>query len=138
MQTHFGRTLDPLPRLSATAPGSGFSPYQAMIPTFIAGWDSVALKARVVFGIPEQDDRYVPQDAGERRYALHMVKQRLHQASFREAVGPAYAGRCANSRLPEQRLLVAAHIASDKHARPGQAVGNTALPPSNLHKRKRH
>src|SRR3546814_546062 len=96
--------------------------YQAMIPTFIAGWDSVALKARIVFGVPEQDDRHVPQDAGERRYALRMVKQRLHQASFREAVVTAYAGRCAISRLPEQRLLDAAHIVADKHERLGQAV----------------
>jgi len=107
--------------------------YQAMIPTFIAGWDRAALKARIVFGIPEQDDRYVPQDAGERRYALRTVKQRLHQASFREAVVTAYAGRCAISRLPEQRLLDAAHIVADKHERLGQAVVPNGLPLSKLH-----
>ena len=107
--------------------------YQAMIPTFIAGWDRAALKARIVFGIPEQDDRYVPQDAGERRYALRTVKQRLHQASFREAVVTAYAGRCAISRLPEQRLLDAAHIVANKHERLGQAVVPNGLPLSKLH-----
>lgn len=107
--------------------------YQAMIPTFIAGWDSAALKARIVFGVPEQDDRYVPQDAGERRYALRTVKQRLHQASFREAVVTAYAGRCAISRLPEQRLLDAAHIVADKHERLGHAVVPNGLPLSKLH-----
>ncbi len=36
----------------------------------------------------------------ERRYALRAVKQRLHQASFREAVISAYNGRCALSGLP--------------------------------------
>src|SRR3546814_5542192 len=75
------------------------------------------LKARIVFGVPDQDDRYIPQDAGERRYALRTVKQRLHQASFREAVVTAYHGRCAISHLPEQRLLDAAHIVADKHER---------------------
>jgi len=107
--------------------------YQAMIPTFIAGWDSAALKARIVFGIPDQDDRYVPQDAGERRYALRTVKQRLHQASFREAVVTAYKGRCAISNLPEQRLLDAAHIVADKHERLGQPVVPNGLPLSKLH-----
>src|SRR5882672_9106354 len=34
----------------------------------------------------------------------------LHQASFRYAVMTAYGGRCAISRLPEPRLLDAAHI----------------------------
>jgi putative restriction endonuclease len=107
--------------------------YQAMIPTFIGGWDSVALKARIVFGIPDQDDRYVPQDAGERRYALRTVKQRLHQASFREAVVAAYQGRCAISHLPEQRLLDAAHIIADKHERLGQPVVPNGIPLSKLH-----
>ncbi|MDP6537978.1 MAG: hypothetical protein QF410_00370, partial [Planctomycetota bacterium] len=49
-----------------------------------------------------------PENALERRYALRVVKQRLHQASFREAVITAYDGRCALSGLPEQRLLDAA------------------------------
>jgi hypothetical protein len=38
-----------------------------------------------------------PETALERRYALRGVKQRLHQASFREAVITAYKGRCAVS-----------------------------------------
>ena len=66
----------------------GFAPgrYQAMLPTFIAGWDGDALKARIVFGVPDQLDMAAPENALERRYALRAVKQRLHQASFREAV----------------------------------------------------
>src|SRR3546814_13093009 len=72
------------------------------------------LKARIVFGVPDQDDRYIPQDEGESRYALRTVKQRLHQASFREAVVTAYHGRCAISHLPDQRLLDAAHITYER------------------------
>ena len=29
--------------------------YQAMLPTFISGWDAKALKARVAFGVPDQE-----------------------------------------------------------------------------------
>ena len=49
-----------------------------------------------------------PAKALERRYALRAVKQRLHQASFREAVITAYNGRCALSGLQESLLLDAA------------------------------
>jgi putative restriction endonuclease len=107
--------------------------YQVMIPTFIAGWDGTALKARIVFGISDQDEFAAPQDASERRYALRTVKQRLHQASFREAVISAYGGRCALSRLPEQRLLDAAHIVADKNEQLGQPVVPNGLPLSKIH-----
>ena len=107
--------------------------YQAMIPTFIAGWDGNALKARIVFGVPDQDDVTAPQNALERRYALRAVKQRLHQASFREAVITAYNGRCALSGLPEQRLLDAAHIISDKNERLGQPIVPNGLLFSKIH-----
>jgi putative restriction endonuclease len=107
--------------------------YQAMIPTFIAGWDSNALKARIVFGVPDQEEMTAPESTLERRYALRAVKQRLHQASFREAVITAYNGRCALSGLPEQRLLDAAHIISDKNERLGQPVIPNGLPLSKIH-----
>ena len=29
--------------------------YQAILPAFISGWDAAALKARVAFGVPDQD-----------------------------------------------------------------------------------
>jgi putative restriction endonuclease len=63
----------------------GFAPgrYEALLPVFISGWDGRALKARVVFGLPEQETMPPPDTALERRYALRAVKQRLHQASFR-------------------------------------------------------
>lgn len=61
-----------------------------MLPAFISGWDATALKARVAFGVPNQEALTPPENALERRYALRAVKQRLHQASFREAVISAY------------------------------------------------
>lgn len=107
--------------------------YQAILPSFIAGWDGNALKARVAFGVPDLQEATAPENAVERHYALRMVKQRLHQASFREAVIAAYDGRCALSGLPEQRLLDAAHIISDKDERLGQPIVSNGLPLSKIH-----
>ena len=107
--------------------------YQAMFPAFISEWDANDLKARVAFGVPEQEVLAPPESALERRYALRAVKQRLHQASFREAVITAYNGRCAVSGLPEQRLLDAAHIISDKNERLGQPIVANGLPLSKIH-----
>jgi len=107
--------------------------YQAMLPAFISGWDAKALKARVAFGMPDQKTLAPPVDALERRYALRAVKQRLHQASFREAVITAYDGRCALSGLPEPLLLDAAHIISDKDERFGQPVVSNGIPLSKIH-----
>jgi putative restriction endonuclease len=65
--------------------------------------------------------------ASSQCYALHGVKQRLHQASFREAVITAYKGRCAVSGLPEPLLLDAAHIVADKE-KFGQPVVQSKRP----------
>jgi putative restriction endonuclease len=113
----------------------GFAPgrYQAMLPAFISGWDANALKARVAFGVPDQDALVPPENAFERRYALRSVKQRLHQASFREAVITAYNGRCALSGLPEALLLDAAHIISDRDEELGQPVVPNGIPLSKIH-----
>src|SRR3977135_4076996 len=107
--------------------------YQAMLPTFISGWDGKALKARVAFGAPDLETLAPPETALERRYALRAVKQRLHQASFREAVITAYRGRCALSGLPEPMLLDAAHIVDDKHEQLGQLVVPNGIPLSKIH-----
>jgi putative restriction endonuclease len=113
----------------------GISPgrYQAMLPTFISGWDGTALKARVAFGAPDQATLAPPENALERRYALRAVKQRLHQASFREAVITAYNGRCALSGLPEALLLDAAHIVADKDGQFGHPVVPNGIPLSKIH-----
>ena len=107
--------------------------YQALVPTFISRWDPASLKASISFGLPERDDLSTPPQAAERRYALRVVKQRLHQDSFREAVITAYSGRCALSGLREHRLLDAAHIVSDKDELLGQPVVPNGLPLSKIH-----
>jgi putative restriction endonuclease len=107
--------------------------YQAILPTFICGWDAKALKAQVAFGAPGESTLTAPETSLERRYALRVVKQRLHQASFREAVITAYNGRCALSGLPEPLLLDAAHIVVDKDERLGQPVVPNGIPLSKIH-----
>jgi putative restriction endonuclease len=107
--------------------------YQAVLPAFVSGWDPSALKARVAFGHPGQNAMRPPGTAIERRYALRAVKQRLHQASFREAVITAYDGRCALSHLPEPLLLDAAHIVADKDEHFGQPVIPNGIPLSKIH-----
>jgi putative restriction endonuclease len=107
--------------------------YQAVMPTFILGWDPTALKARVAFGVQGEATLTPPDDAAERRYALRTVKQRLHQATFREAVISAYRGRCALSGLPEPMLLDAAHIVADLDEKLGQPVVPNGIPLSKIH-----
>ena len=107
--------------------------YQAILPVFISEWDAKTLKVSVAFGVPGQELLAPPENVIERRYALRAVKQRLHQASFREAVIAAYDGRCALSGLPESLLLDAAHIVEDKDERFGQPVVPNGIPLSKIH-----
>ena len=107
--------------------------YQAILPTFISGWDPIALKARVAFGVPEENDFTAPETLRERRYALRAVKQRLHQSSFREAVIKAYNGHCALTGLPEPQLLDAAHIVADKDELLGQPIVPNGMTLSKTH-----
>lgn len=107
--------------------------YQAMIPSFVVGWDATTLKARIAFNLEGETDLVAPQTPAERRYALRQVRQRLHQASFREAVINAYRGRCALSGLPEPLLLDAAHIIEDKHEQLGQPVVQNGIPLAKTH-----
>jgi putative restriction endonuclease len=83
--------------------------------------------------VADQSTLTAPENTLERRYALRAVKQRLHQASFREAVISAYNGRCALSGLPEPLLLDAAHIVMDKDERFGQPVVPNGIPLSKIH-----
>jgi putative restriction endonuclease len=107
--------------------------YKAIVPVFLTGWDSKALAARVVIGSLGEKLYQLPEDAAERRYALREVKQRLHQASFREAVISAYNGRCALSGLPESLLLDAAHIIVDSNEKYGQPIVPNGIPLSKIH-----
>lgn len=113
----------------------GVSPsrYQPIIPTYISNWDEFALKSTLTFGNPYQERFEVPVNAAERRYALRMVKERLHQATFREAVLYAYDRRCAITGLPETQLLDAAHIIADGDEALGQPVVPNGLALSKIH-----
>lgn len=107
--------------------------YRALIPSYVIDWDAGSLKARIAFRAEEEADLGVPQTAVERRYALRQVKQRLHQASFREVVIAAYRGRCALSGLREPVLLDAAHIMEDKHEKLGQPIVQNGIPLAKTH-----
>ena len=108
--------------------------YSVIWPVYIAGWSASELKAQLAFAPPAgiQPAWTVP-SAPERRYGLRIVKQRLHQATFREAVMAAYGGRCAISNLPEPRLLDAAHIMPDVHEALGQPIVSNGVPMSKIH-----
>ena len=67
------------------------------------------------------------------RHSLRQVKQRLHQASFREGVLAAYGDRCAISNLPGHRLIDAAHIVADGHEVLGQPVIRNGIALSKIH-----
>ena len=107
--------------------------YRALIPSFVIDWDPGTLKARIAFRAEEEAELGAPQTAVERRYALRQVKQRLHQASFREAVITAYGGRCALSGLREPVLLDAAHIIEDRNEQLGQPVVQNGVPLAKTH-----
>jgi putative restriction endonuclease len=108
--------------------------WMSIWPTYVADWSAAELKARLAFGAPAQVD-IKPEfpAAPERRYGLRMVRQRLHQSTFREAVLAAYDSRCALTGLPEPRLLDAAHIVADLDADFGQPLVTNGLPLSKLH-----
>jgi putative restriction endonuclease len=113
-----------------TSPGR----YQPIIPTFIVGWHPERLRVQLAFGalVGASAQATLPASP-ERRYALREIKARLHQASFRDAVLAAYAGRCAISRIPEPRLLDAAHIIMDADEQLGQPIISNGLPLTKLH-----
>jgi putative restriction endonuclease len=114
----------------------GVSPgrYQAIIPTFIVDWDAHGLRARLAFGeLARATAAARAPDAAERPYALRLVKQRLHQAAFRDGVLAAYDRRCAICNLPNDHLLDAAHIMADAHELLGQPVLANGIALSKIH-----
>jgi putative restriction endonuclease len=114
----------------------GVSPgrYQVIIPTFIVDWDARRLAVRIAFGELAGATAMAPvPDAVERRYALRLVKQRLHQAAFRDLVLAAYDHRCAISNLPDDYLLDAAHIIADAHELLGEPVVANGIALSKIH-----
>jgi putative restriction endonuclease len=105
--------------------------YAAMHPVFIVGDEPSALTFTV-----QVEDATVTRDvlagvtyddaAGEvrRAYITRVVRQRVHQAAFRERVVRAYQERCALCSLRHQQLLDAAHITPDREADSDPIVSN--------------
>ena len=107
--------------------------YEAIYPTYVVDWSAPELVAKLAFAPAVADPvQHVP-TAAERRYALRQVSQRLHQASFREAVLAAYGGRCAITNLPEPRLLDAAHIIPDVDEAGGLPIVPNGIPLTKIH-----
>jgi putative restriction endonuclease len=123
------REPSPIIYFLAIAPGR----YEAILPAFVGGWDRSSKRAHITFGLPGQNSLTPPATEIERRYALRTVKQRLHQASFREAVIGAYRGRCALSGFPESMLFDAADIVEDQHESLGHPVVRNGIPLSKIH-----
>ena len=112
--------------------GLGISPAKYIpIRAFIVDWDPQALAAKVSLTESSASDRPITQET--RRYAMRHVKQRVHQARFRDAVVSAYSHRCAMSGLPEPQLLDAAHIMPDNDPQFGQPEVVNGLPLSKIH-----
>lgn len=108
--------------------------YTLIWPTYVAEWSAPHLKVRLAFAPPATVGKeWAIPEAPERRYGLRLVRQRLHQATFREAVLTAYGNRCAITGLPEPRLLDAAHIVADKDEELGQPIVQNGVPLSKIH-----
>jgi putative restriction endonuclease len=88
--------------------------YHAEYPCFIERDDVIARRVLItpgrMVGHVEEPEPEPIRDPIEKRYAVKETKVRLHQASFRGRVLPAYLEQCAVCRLKEIRLLDAAHI----------------------------
>lgn len=68
--------------------------------------------------------RGVAMSGEQKRYALRLAKQRLHQPAFRTRVLVAYESRCAVCSLRHPALLDAAHILADSDPRGLPTVTN--------------
>jgi putative restriction endonuclease len=99
----------------------GLSPgrYAVTWPVYIVGDDPLSLTFKVAVDDVERIDAARPESpAGQvaearRAYVTAVVRQRLHQRSFREIVLLAYRERCSLCQLRHYELLDAAHIIPD-------------------------
>ncbi len=99
--------------------------YLAVWPVFVIGDNRRELSFQVVFepGDTARLPELVFEEDARRSYAFHLVKQRLHQADFRERVLAAYHRTCSLCQLRHEELLDAAHIIPD-----GQPRGEPVIP----------
>ena len=109
--------------------------YAALYPAFLVDWDPDGLETGVVFSksIAPGSGASFPKSEVERRYRMIEVKQRVHQAEFREAVLDAYSNRCVITGLPVKDLLDASHIVPDGDETWGQPVLPNGLLLSKIH-----
>ncbi|TDL44850.1 HNH endonuclease [Kocuria rosea] len=103
--------------------------FQAIFPVFIVAEEEdqfavvVDEAQRLYEDGPIFDYRH-SMGAMEKRYAIRMARQRLHQPVFRSMVMRAYGERCAVCALNHAELLDAAHILPDSHAEGIASVTN--------------
>ena len=118
--------------------------YLAVWPVFIVGDDP----ANLTFTVAVDDARFLSEqthedwdalrvadvatDQARRSYITTLVRQRLHQRSFRERILHAYREQCAFCRLKHRELLDAAHIIPDNEPG-GEPVITNGLALCKLH-----
>lgn len=104
--------------------------YQAVLPTFISGWDAAALKARIAFGVPDRGAIAPPENA-VMRCARSSSDSIRHHSARPSSLPTTAATHCRDG--PEPSLLDAAHIVADKDKRLGQPVVPNGIPLSKIH-----
>jgi putative restriction endonuclease len=109
--------------------------YMPLYPAFVVDWHPEKLEASLVFAPATPAGKIItlPKTTVERRYRLTEVKQRVHQAEFREAILDAYGSRCVITGLPVRDLLDASHIMPDADEDWGQPEIPNGLPLSKIH-----
>lgn len=82
--------------------------YVPLYPAFVVDWYPQRLEADLAFAPVTAAGKIatLPISTIERRYRLVEVRQRVHQAEFREAVLDAYGPRCVITGLPVRDLLM--------------------------------
>lgn len=100
--------------------------YLSFWPVYVTGDDRRALSFQVELelgSVVNLPDLAVEENPG-RSYAFRVVRQRLHQVSFRERVLAAYRRTCSLCQLRHEELLDAAHIIPDGRPRGDPVVPN--------------
>ena len=111
--------------------------YLAVWPVFIAGDDPGNLTFTVQvdhieYSSLDLDSTFAEDPEPRRRYITSVVRQRLHQKSFRARVLRAYRSQCALCRLKHEELLDAAHITPDSEPE-GEPVVKNGIALCKLH-----
>jgi putative restriction endonuclease len=102
--------------------------YLPFFPVYIVGDHPDAREFSLdLTGIPFVAPDLVASEAPAREYRSRVVKDRIHQAGFRETVMSAYTNHCAVCRLKRVELVEAAHIVPDSLGGPPVVTNGMAL-----------